>query len=633
VLTRKKECKEKLGFPVSAAEKKAARRWWPFGRRDASRPVAARRETNWKAVGIAGGAIAVIAIGGTLFVANDQRSHPPLYLVSALPAPVTVTLDGEKIPLGAGPVVRRSISPGRHRITAAGKTGAAVDAVDADVPVQGWIDALFEPRFYVYNASSAALFRIQRVGYAAAGADQTYSEEILAFQHFFGRSKTDYVFEPPPKSISMSSSSRVEVRTALNVARDLDYNALANLRWSEGKKPEAETCVRKALELTPCNANARRNLQAILTATERTAPAVEEARAWIAACPVDRVEPHRAYQDLLQGQGRTGALLDEYGQRLAAAPGDAAAHYLYGRLLDASERRLAEYDMALALAPDLTRARMARGLALLSLEKYGEAAAEFERTMGAADMDHDVFHAFADAVVAAGDADRAARLLEARRAKDPNDESLEAACWTLMLARRQWDSADRALRDKERVPDREIQWARRAQLLALKGSAAELTAFLDPKKTPKELARPAAFARFQQRMAAGAYREAVEGLDHDTGSEPGGLYKVHQAAALYLAGDRAGGDARARAARADEKAPAWVKSLADVLVGAQKPTDALAKVRAVDFHILPHAFLVLGVHVARSGDAASARDLYGRGEAACTDSNYPLLLLRRLRGT
>ncbi len=632
VLTRKKECKEKLGFPVSAAEKKAARKWWPFGRKPGARPVSAARETNWKFVGIAGGGIAFVVLAGTFLVANDQRSHPPLYLVNALPAPVTVTFDGEKIPLGPGPVLKRSIAPGRHRIVAAGKTGAVVDTVDADVPTQGWFDALFSPRSYVYNVASAALFRIQRVGYATAKADETYSEEILAFQHFFGRPNADYVFETPPKSISVSSHSQVEVRTALNVARDLDYDKLGAIRWNEGKKPEAEKCVRKAVELAPCDAHARRDLQTVLVSTGRAPEAVDAARAWIAVCPGDPIEPHRAYQDLLDAEGRSDEVRAEYGRRLEAAPRDAAAHYLYGRLLDTSEKRLVEYEIALALSPDLTRVRTARGIALLTLERYGEALPELEKTLGARDRDDRVFHVFADAAIGGKDADRAAHLLEAMRAKDPSNESLESACWTLMLARRQWDPAERVLKDQGRVPDRETEWIRRAQLMALKAPAADLAAFLDPAKTPKELARFAAFARFQQRMSQGAFREGVEGLDRDTASEPGGVYRLHQAAALYLAGDRAGGDARARAARADGNAPPWVKFLADVFLGTEKGEDALAKARAVDFHVLPHAYLVLGVNAARSGDPAAAKEHYARGESVCTDSEYPLLLFRRLSG-
>jgi hypothetical protein len=67
-----------------------------------------------------------------------------------------------------------------------------------------------------------------------------------------------------------------------------------------------------------------------------------------------------------------------------------------------------------------------------------------------------------------------------------------------------------------------------------------------------------------------------------------------------------------------------------VLLGNRKPADALARMRAFDFHVLGHGYLLLGVHASRSGDSAGARDLYRRGEAACTDSEYPLLLLRRL---
>lgn len=634
ILARRKECKEKLGLPVSPEERKAARRWWPFGRAGGRPAPAAIAKTNWKLVGIGTAVIVVVAVGGTLAVAFDNRDRPALYLVSGLSQTVTVKVDGESIPVGPGPIARRTIPPGRHRIVATGKGGEAVDSLDAEVPKQELLDALMEPRIYVYNVAASALLRFERIGYAEREADQKTTEEILSFQQFFGRPKVDYPFEAPPEKIK-TKEAKVVFRTALNVARDLDYNRLGNLRFREGKKVEAEKCVRKAIQLAPCSVFPRRNIQSVLIATNRREMAVEEARLWIDACPGDRIEPHRAYQDLLESEGRQAALLEEYGKKLDANPGDAVSHYLYGRLLGTVEARLSEYDAALAIAPDLTRARTARGFALLSLERYSEAAAEMEKTFGARDREDLAVHAFADAAIGARDAERAARLLEARRSKEPESGSLEAACWRLILARQQWDVAERALRDKTRASDPETVWLRRAQLLGLTGRMSDLRAFLDPAKTPKEMAEAAANARFELQMTLGTYREAVEGLDREiaSGMDPGPLYRLHQAAALFLAGDRRGGEARATAVASDTESPEWARSLAGGLVGSRKPADVLAKTRVGNFHLLPHAYFLLGVRAGTAGERAAANDFYRRGENACTDLEYPLLLLRRLAGT
>lgn len=65
----------------------------------------------------------------------------------------------------------------------------------------------------------------------------------------------------------------------------------------------------------------------------------------------DHVDALRLRQDILRQRGRIGLLLAETEERLRRAPGDALAHYLRGRLVSGTARKLQAFRRAADLAP------------------------------------------------------------------------------------------------------------------------------------------------------------------------------------------------------------------------------------------------------------------------------------------
>src|SRR5262249_48679499 len=78
--------------------------------------------------------------------------------------------------------------------------------------------------------------------------------------------------------------------------------------------------------------------------------AVQQVELLVAQHP-ESVEAQRLRQDILRGRGRTALLRSEAAARVAAAPGDGIAHYLFGRVqLPGSDQRSA-FRRAAELAP------------------------------------------------------------------------------------------------------------------------------------------------------------------------------------------------------------------------------------------------------------------------------------------
>ncbi len=65
------------------------------------------------------------------------------------------------------------------------------------------------------------------------------------------------------------------------------------------------------------------------------------------------VDARRLRQDLLRERGRRGLVWYEAERAVEAAPGDAIAHYLYGRMIPGPEAKLAAFSRAATLAPGL----------------------------------------------------------------------------------------------------------------------------------------------------------------------------------------------------------------------------------------------------------------------------------------
>lgn len=630
ILRRIKQCKEALHYPLSDAERKAGRRFSPFGGR--RRTAAATGATDWRQIGVALLILAVLTLGiggGTAFW---KQTHNQVWFDNGLPRPVQVTVDGEEaFALAAGQHVRRSLAPGRHAVVVRG-AGREIERYDAQVPRPELLAALFDPVFYVYNVAEAQVYRRATVGYAKREADQSYREQLLGLQRFFPQADVDYVFQEPPDEIQTSKKEGVETRTAFNPAPDVGLAGFAFLRLQEGNLAEAERALRMGIALEPCAPGSRAALVTLLTYTGKAELAAREGRSWIASCPGDGVEAHRGYQEAARAAGQMDQLLQEYGARLAARPDDGESHYLYGRLLDDPAAALPHFETAVRLAPSFFRAHTAQGQALLALERDPEAYAAFGRALDLPGSTSEIVPMFAMAAAASGAAEEAWERLKPKGDEQP-DQDLRVARWLAATAAGRQDDAGAVLAQwSQAEPDSAQVWALQVQELRLRGAEDKVKKALALAQSRRGVEAQLALFHFERALEEKRFREAAEVVDTEMAKLEGGaplLNRIYGTAALLLSGDRPGAEARlaqlakdiaaAPRNRETEALPALVEGLAGRL-----PADKLLQeARKGDFLTLPHAYFILGVRAAAAGDAAGARAYFQKSRQRSLDLNLP----------
>jgi tetratricopeptide (TPR) repeat protein len=503
-----------------------------------------------------------------------------------------------------------------------------------------WL-ALDSSDFYVYNVAEAHVYRQETLGYSSNPDLRSHSEVFIGFERFHHYTGIDYVFAPAPPSVSVDSSTSVTSKAALTVASDVDYNGLANMRYAEGKREEAEKAVRKALALSPCHAKAHRNLVTLLRITGRTDEAVSDAQRWIAQCPDAGVEGHRSYQDaVLEGGGRA-RLVAEYAERRAQRPSDAASHYLLGRVIDDPERSLVEQQEAIRLDPRLAWAYVALAYNLMALERYPEAAATLAEVLKNPAHDPSTPYLYAVAAVGAGELEDAAKRLPPVARNHADYEAVWNARWLVALGRRQWPAASALLQERtangDNSPEEKQElWSRRVELLRAQRLFSDVDPLLASAASPKP---HAAILRFERLMEEGRYGEAAAWFDQALAKEPAApvIYRLYAAAGLLLGGERRAAFERLQAAVEGDGASAGkdvdnnaFAALAAALGGRGSDEDALRAARHGHFMRLKDAYFLLGARAAALGDVARARRLFQTSARACLDLGFPLEAARRL---
>lgn len=640
LLARIRKCKQALRYPLSADELKAGRRWWPWRAKARGGAPAGAVKIGWRPALLLVGGVAVVLVGGAGAVAYWQQNHVPVWFDNGLATPVSVSVDGDAFTLPPGPPVKRRLAPGAHAVVVSTERGE-LERHQAEVARQPLWLALESPDFYVYDVAEAHIYRQQTVGYSSNESLRTNSESYIGFERFRHYSGVDYLFEPPPSSISVSASALVTMKTSLTVADDVDYNKLANLRFAEGKKDEAEKALHKALSLAPCHVNAHRNLITVMRLGAHADEAVASARQWIAQCPDAGIEGHRAYQDtVLEGGGRA-RLVAEYTELRAQRPNDAASHYLLGRVMDDPEQSLPEQREAIRLDPRLTWAYMAVAYNLMALERYPEAAEALVRVLQNPAHDPMTPYLYAVAAIGAGDLEGAAKRLTPVPPAHPDFESLWNARWLLALARQQWPAASALLQERSTAWDdspeeKATRWSRRVELLRAQRLYSQLDPLLASPASPKP---QAAVVRFERLMEEGRYADAVAWYDQALAKEPAApaIYRLYAAAGLLLAGEPRAASERLRAALADEHAPARMDVdneafavLAVALDGRGSDQDVLRVARHGHFMRLKDAYFLLGARAAARGDPARARQHFQTSARASLDLGFPLEAAQRL---
>ncbi len=500
-------CKKALNYPLSPEELKAVRRrwWWPFG---SAAPRGSRR-ANWLGALPLLGALAALVVAAVCGIAWWRQQHVRIVFDNGLRRPVTVTLGSESFPLTPRGLIQRSIAPGRHEVVVSSAAGL-IEQTPIQIASLGLLDSLFDSRLYVYNVAARHIYRVATIIYAAHPSKGPGPRpRLIACQRFLMETGISYAFEPPPESISLSSSTSMETRTALSVERQVDHVTLALIRRQEGNLPEAQRAARMAVEIDGCALEARRTLVRLLGEAAQTEEALKEVEAWGAACPDARLEADRTQQDVMRAAGRTAELLAAYRERLTRTPGDAAAHYLLGRLLDDPEASLPEQREAVRLDPKLT---------------------------------------FAHAAVASGRLADARLKLEGLSQSAPRDTTLLEARWLIAVAQRDWPAATQLDRQLVALNDDDRDsLERNVTTSALAGDAASVERAFAAATPSTEARQLVAGLRFARLVEARQPQEPVRVLDTayaGAKAEVPHLQQLHAAAALLLAGRKPEADER-----------------------------------------------------------------------------------------
>jgi hypothetical protein len=575
-------------------------------------------------------AIAACAVVGTMAFAFMRQNRVDVYFDNGLGVMVTISVDGESFTLTNGPPLKRGMAPGAHEVVVSSQDGE-IERARIEIEKKGLMTALWEPEFYVYNVAQAHIYRRAAHVYAAEENLRSYSEHIYAFEQFFSQPRAEFTFTPAPDQIMIDS--KTATRYEFVVATDLDYNALATIRYNEGNLAEARQAVDKALELEPCHADAYRNRIALMTLEGPTQEAMAAASAFLAACDDQGVEPHRAYQDTMMEFGGKNRLLADYRARRDREP-TAENDYLLARMLPGAEP-LALYRAALEKDPSFARARLALAFDLMGLERYGEAVTEIETTLDASALPQEAASLYAPAAVGAARVQDADQRLKGLAVLHPQDIYIWRARWSTTIAQAQWLEAERLLQDYRKNWGEEA-WEERVQLLRLKGDLDQARQQVELARGREDLAGVAPTVRFDLFYTEGRYQDAADSLaEFPEGADV--LHQLYAAAGLSMAGREA--DAQSRLLglsdqlAGDNSEVVFYRAAHRVLTAGGSDEEALAAARDAGFLMLPHAYFLLGARHLASGRSDVAARYFQKSASTAVTLGFPYLAARALAGS
>ena len=619
------DCKKQLGYELTPAERKASRRWWPFGSRKmadppklAGQPVLVRPVLKW--AGIALAVVIAISLG---IVAWDTMTNIPVYFDNGLKRPVNVELDGRTFYLGNDRDVKQTVKEGRHTVIVRdAKSSTEIERETFTVERLGPIDAMTEDRFFVYNVSGARVYRRAVVGYAKNESDQTYEEEYIALQRFFEQRNVDYPFADPPKEVEASSTSSKIHKVAFKPAREIDLSNYALYRLGQGKNDEARKAIDHAVALTPCDTRTRRLQLAIDGAAATPDAAVAVAREWMKSCEADDLEAQRAYQDLFITRGLTEQMRTEYAAKVAADPASAKAHYLNGRVQRDSAAALAEYNEAIRRDPKLLWPRVAVAHAYAMDGRYTEAMEQYTQTLGMPGRDPEVIMYYAFAAVAGGATEEAIATVDVLRHEPADAEAAMEARHLLALAAGDWATAAQLQETLAKNEPPEVAWLRRVRMLRMQGDEQAIVAELA--KAPDaavalQVKIERAIEKNDLAMLPGLLAQGRKELDPSLMA----TLQLYASGVYSFAGQPGPAAHLLDEAAKDQQWP--MRLLVDGATGRASEADVLAEARTGSF--MQHGWFVAAL---RAGDKARAAEYLTRAQKAAADLEFPYLEVKAM---
>ncbi len=634
-----RDCKQKLGYELNDAERRAGRRWWPFGGTrkragfQASGPVMVRPGLK-----LAGIAILVFMLFGLGFYTWDKWWNQHLYVDNALDRRVDVDLDGERFKINAGGFEQKDLQAGHHAIVVREASGKELEKRQFDIERMSLFESIAHERFFVYNIASQRVYRRMSVGYAERAENSSYSEKLAGMESFFEVRDVDYAFTNPPETIQMDAGSTSQVKVAFVPARDVDLPKYAVILQSQGKNKEAMNAIDRAVATKPCDSYVRRTQLYVISAAASPDAASATAKEWIAACRQDDLEAQRSYQDVNHLLGRFDAMHDEYGKLVAATPNSGELHYLYGRTIPDPVASATEFQKALELDPNLAWAYAALGHVHAEMGRYDDAVREYGQALDTKGVDPSLVTFYAMAAISKGDpasvGERVDRWLKAHR----NDEFALHAKWLVAAASGDWKTAAEMQKALLPIEGSAAAWSRKMSVLRLQNDPA-YEASLDTAVHDRRVKEAALVLRAQRYIEKGEFTPAAQWIEeHAKDFDPtmASQLEAYAAGGMMLRGET---DAATKLLGDAEKNLDGQPQLHDarvaaMLIGGLRGSIAPAEVMRAGYreNALAHAWFVTAVRAATVHDKSGAMNALEQCRRSASDLEFPYVAAKSMEG-
>lgn len=319
-------------------------------------------------------AAALAAAGAILGGVAYYFQHGPLWVLNGLDVPIVVEIDGSRRELGPGAKASAWESTGVHRVRVLTKEGALIEE-DAFHMAQSGSSAC-----NVYNVLGAAPLYLQNIEYSSSPSktDKEPTIEVFAGQRFVAKTGVDYVFEEPPRSISVKNAYGVIVKRHAGVGSG-GWRMAAGYLAGKGQLDAAASLAQAVSRAEPLDASAAATASQLTERAAGLSAAAAMAAKQLAAAP-QLEELHRQHQNQQMRLGKLAELQQEYRKWYDAGDRGPAAAAMLARVLPPVEAR-AVLDEALARHPDAPELLLRKGIIAAYQGEYADADALFAKAV------------------------------------------------------------------------------------------------------------------------------------------------------------------------------------------------------------------------------------------------------------
>jgi tetratricopeptide (TPR) repeat protein len=280
------------------------------------------RYAGWQRWAAVGTIVAVMVLMGLAITNEYRRRHRTVHVLNESGQTVQVTID-DQAPVQVARTTKLNLREGPHHVTV---SGPITDELDIEVRT-GYFDRWTEDPVWVINVGGGAALVHHTLYYARnpRPTDSRYliGEPFVYFPH------VDYVFEAPPQSMQVQSSTKEVIKTHLAHAGEPAYQ----LFQYAAATSDPELALRFAETRLLADPQDGPLLYSYTQAAEsagRDERAARFLKNGLWRRPIS-VPWHRAYQNLIDEVERETSLTTDYDVQLKQDPKNARLLYLRGR--------------------------------------------------------------------------------------------------------------------------------------------------------------------------------------------------------------------------------------------------------------------------------------------------------------